>query len=145
MKAASTLTIVFATVGLCLSQQQSPPVQAQLAHFHHVHINAVDPEASIRFYTTRFNSERAKLGGTIDAVWAQRSWLLFNKVSRPAPSEIVSSIYHIDWGAEDMKAEYQHDLPARRALLGVHSGGFWHRSRHARRDRVRSLRSMKNL
>jgi catechol 2,3-dioxygenase-like lactoylglutathione lyase family enzyme len=103
--------ILFATVALCFSQQQgSPPAQAQLAHFHHVHINAIDPEASIRFYTSHFNSERVKLGGTIDAVWAQKSWLLLNKVNRPAPSEVVSSIYHIGWGAEDMKTEYQRQL-----------------------------------
>jgi hypothetical protein len=68
-----------ASVSLCLcvySDQQAIPI-TQLAHFHHVHINAIDPEASIRFYTSHFNSERVKLGGTIDAVWAQKSWLLY--------------------------------------------------------------------
>jgi hypothetical protein len=74
--------LVCALVPLCLcvsvfsSDQQAIPI-TQLAHFHHVHINAIDPEASIRFYTSHFNSERVKLGGTIDAVWAQKSWLLY--------------------------------------------------------------------
>jgi hypothetical protein len=53
-----------------LSSSPQAPTQAPLAHFHHVHINAMDPEASIRFYTSHFNAERAKLGGTIDAVWS---------------------------------------------------------------------------
>jgi hypothetical protein len=84
MKATIKIMIAFPAVALCLTQQQqSPPAQAQLAHFHHVHINAIDPEASIRFYTSHFNSERVKLEGTIDAVWAQKSWLLLNKVNRP--------------------------------------------------------------
>jgi len=88
MKATIKIMIAFPAVALCLAQQQqSPPAQAQLAHFHHVHINAIDPVASISFYTSHFNSERVKLGGTIDAVWAQKSWLLLNKVNRPAPSE----------------------------------------------------------
>ena len=39
-----------------------------------------------------------------DAVWTQKSWLLFTKVKHPPPHEIVSALFHIGWGAEDMKA-----------------------------------------
>jgi catechol 2,3-dioxygenase-like lactoylglutathione lyase family enzyme len=45
-----------------------------------------------------------------DAVWAQRSWLLFTKVNAPPKSEVTSTIWHIGWGAEDMRATYQKHL-----------------------------------
>ncbi len=79
----------------------------QLAHFHHLHLNSTDPEAAIKFYTTHFDCERAKFGGAMDAVRSQNSWILFNQVDQPPPSEIVSALYHFGWGAEDMKAAYE--------------------------------------
>jgi len=43
----------------------------QLAHFDHVHLNVTDPAAAIEFYTSKFDSEKAKFGMS-DAVWAQK-------------------------------------------------------------------------
>ena len=80
------------------------------AHFHHLHLNATDPAADIQFYTTKFEAERAKFAGAIDAVWADKAWILFNKVSSPPVSDITSTIWHFGWGAEDMKATYQKQL-----------------------------------
>jgi catechol 2,3-dioxygenase-like lactoylglutathione lyase family enzyme len=73
-------------------------------------LNSTDPDAAIRFYAKHFNAEPAKFGGNMPALWTQKSWVLFNKVSQPPPPEILSSLYHIGWGAEDMKAEYQRQL-----------------------------------
>lgn len=84
--------------------------EAPLARLHHVHLNVTDPKGSIDFYTSKFDSEKAKFAGAVDAVWAQKSWLLFTKVAKPAPSEIFSTIWHIGWGAEDMQKEYQRQL-----------------------------------
>ena len=80
------------------------------AHFHHVHINSTDPAKSIEFYTSKFDCEKAKFAGKVDAVWAQKSWLLFTKVAEAPPWELISAIWHIGWGAEDMKATYQKQL-----------------------------------
>jgi catechol 2,3-dioxygenase-like lactoylglutathione lyase family enzyme len=66
-----------------------------------------DPQAAIDFYTSRFAAEKAKFAGLADGVWAQKSWLLFTKVNAPPPSEIVSTIWHIGWGAEDMPKEIE--------------------------------------
>ncbi len=82
----------------------------QLAHFHHLHFNSVDPAAAIDFYTTRFNGEKAKFGGKVDAVQAGKFWLLFNKVRQPPPSDIVASLYHLGWSEKDIKAAYRHQL-----------------------------------
>ncbi len=82
----------------------------QLAHFHHVHLNVTDPAAAIAFYTSKFDCEKASFAGTQDAVWAQKSWLLFTKVATPPKSEITSTIWHIGWGAEDVPATYRKQL-----------------------------------
>ncbi len=98
-------------VALLAQSQQPPAAPAQpLAHFHHLHLNSTDPKAAIDFYTSHFDCEKAKLAGVVDAVWAQKSWILFNKVSQPPPSDIVSALYHFGWGAEDMKATYQQQV-----------------------------------
>lgn len=80
------------------------------AHFHHLHLNATDPKADIDFYTTKFDAEKASFKGLIDAVWAQKSWMLFQKTAAAPPGEVVSTIWHFGWGAEDMKATYQKQL-----------------------------------
>jgi catechol 2,3-dioxygenase-like lactoylglutathione lyase family enzyme len=81
------------------------------AHWHHVHINATDPTASVAFYTATFDCEKARYRGRADAVWAQKSWLLFDEVKQAPPSGILSPIWHIGWGAEDMRETY-HTLAA---------------------------------
>ena len=85
---------------------QTPP----LAHFHHVHLNATDPPAAIEFYTSKFKARRESFAGLGDAVWTGDSWLLFTKVNSSPPSELLSGIWHIGWGAEDMQSTYQQQL-----------------------------------
>jgi len=86
-------------------QANSPEI-----HFHHLHLNTLDPKAAIDFYTSKFECEKARFAGEEDAVWAQKSWLLFNKVDRPPAWELTSAIWHFGWGAEDMKATYDKQL-----------------------------------
>ena len=83
---------------------------AQSAHFHHIHLNTTDPAKAIDFYTAKFDCEKAKFAGVMDAVKAQDVWLLFTKVAEAPPWELVSPIWHIGWGAENMKATYQKQL-----------------------------------
>ena len=90
---------------LLLALQQTP-----VAHFHHLHLNSTDPAAAIEFYTSKFDCEKGRFAGAIDAVWAQKSWLLFNKVASAPPWELTAAIWHFGWGAEDMKTTYQKQL-----------------------------------
>ena len=92
-----------------MAQTPAPPPEP-LAHFHHIHLNVTDPQAAIDFYTTHFDCEKGKFAGALDAVWAQKSWILFTKVNSAPPAEILSTIWHMGWGAENMPKEYQHQL-----------------------------------
>jgi catechol 2,3-dioxygenase-like lactoylglutathione lyase family enzyme len=110
--------VLAASVAMLAHQPAAPtPAREPLAHFHHVHLNSTDPEAAIAYYTKHFASERAQFTGSADkgdkgipAVWTQKSWVLFDKVKQAPPSAVVSSIYHMGWGAEDMKAESRRQL-----------------------------------
>jgi len=99
------ITSVAAGMALLVAQQPGN-LPAQLAHFHHIHLNAADPEASLKFYSTRFNGKRGKLNNVVEGIWASHLWLLFNKADRPAPHDIVSSLYHLGWGAPDGRVAY---------------------------------------
>jgi catechol 2,3-dioxygenase-like lactoylglutathione lyase family enzyme len=98
------------------SQEQPPARSAETqpafapGHFHHLHLNSTDPASAIDFYTSKFDCEKGRFAGVRDAVWAQKSWLLFDKVGAPPPWELTSAIWHFGWGAEDMKAAYQKQL-----------------------------------
>jgi catechol 2,3-dioxygenase-like lactoylglutathione lyase family enzyme len=106
-----TISILLIASLMAMPQQPSQqPPQVQLAHFHHLHLNATDPDAAIEFYAKHFDSEKGKFGGTMNALWTQKSWILFNHVKQPPQSDVVSAVYHMGWGAEDMKAEYQRQL-----------------------------------
>ncbi len=91
---------------------QAPASGLQLpeSHFHHLHLNATDPAAAIDFYTSKFDSEKARFAGLLDGVWAQKSWMLFTKVSQPPIWHLTSAVWHFGWGAEDMKATYEKQL-----------------------------------
>lgn len=104
-----TLSFLVCGFGLTSTQDAQSPATptANEAHFHHLHLNTLDPKAAIEFYTSRFDSEKARFAGLLDGVWAQKSWILFSKVQTPPISDLTSSIWHFGWGAENMKAEYE--------------------------------------
>ena len=99
---------------LPVSARQSPATPPAF-RFHHVHLNTVSARNAIDFYARHFNVERAALG-RVPALRAQGKWLLFNEV-RSAPAwPVVSSLYHIGWGAPDMKATFQQLLDGKVAF-----------------------------
>jgi catechol 2,3-dioxygenase-like lactoylglutathione lyase family enzyme len=77
------------------------------AHFHHVRLNVTDVDKSIRFYARVFGAVPVKFQGVADALFTERSFILFNQVSQPPPSDLTSAIWHIGWGGVDVKSEYE--------------------------------------
>ncbi|MEW6127470.1 MAG: VOC family protein [Acidobacteriota bacterium] len=92
--------------------QETKPAAPQFpeSHFHHLHLNVLDPKANIDFYTSKFDCEKGRFAGLLDAVWAQKSWVLFTKVNEAPKSDLNSAVWHFGWGAEDMKATYEKQL-----------------------------------
>jgi catechol 2,3-dioxygenase-like lactoylglutathione lyase family enzyme len=78
----------------------------ELLGFHHVHLRAVDPDASYKWYLAQFGGERMPLKGRLDAIrypGAPYVWLLITKgENRPSRG---SAIDHIGWRAIKLDAK----------------------------------------
>ena len=81
--------------------------QRESAHFHHVHLNVTDPRETLRFYQFMFGAIQMRFRGAADALFTERSFILFNEVGEPPPSELASGIWHIGWGSVDVPNEYR--------------------------------------
>jgi catechol 2,3-dioxygenase-like lactoylglutathione lyase family enzyme len=76
------------------------------ARWHHIHFNSTDPARAIQYYTKHFDAKPARFAGLMDAVWTQKSWLLFSKVNATPSTAHDTAIWHVGWGAPDPKAEF---------------------------------------
>jgi catechol 2,3-dioxygenase-like lactoylglutathione lyase family enzyme len=76
--------------------------------FHHLHLNSVDPEAAIDFYTRQFPStSKGNWGGHAALFSPNDVILLFDKVDRPPASQPQSAIWHFGWHVTDSQAAVQ--------------------------------------
>ena len=73
--------------------------------FHHLHLNSVDPDAAIDFYTRLFPTTRKAEWGGIAALQSPNDVLvLFDKVDGPPPTRPQSAIWHFGWHVQDSQA-----------------------------------------
>src|SRR6266852_1752617 len=73
--------------------------------FHHLHLNSVDPDAAIEFYTRLFPSTKKASWGGIAALESPNDVLvLFDKVAAPPPTRPQSAIWHFGWHVADSQA-----------------------------------------
>lgn len=72
--------------------------------FHHLHLNSVDPERAIDFYTRRFPTTGKTSWGGYAALRSPNNVLvLFTKVAEPPTSEPQSAIWHFGWHVTDAR------------------------------------------
>jgi catechol 2,3-dioxygenase-like lactoylglutathione lyase family enzyme len=81
--------------------------EVEPAHFHHVLLNSVDPAKSIQFYRRVFGATPIRFRGVSDALFTEKSFILFQKVDSPPDSKLNTGIWHIGWGGVDVKNEYE--------------------------------------
>jgi catechol 2,3-dioxygenase-like lactoylglutathione lyase family enzyme len=73
--------------------------------FHHLHLNSVDPDAAIAWYTRQFPcTSKSEWGGHKALRSDNNVLILFNKVDKPAPQEPQSAIWHFGWHVRDSQA-----------------------------------------
>jgi catechol 2,3-dioxygenase-like lactoylglutathione lyase family enzyme len=72
--------------------------------FHHLHLNSVDPDAAIGFYTRQFPSTSKGSWGGLPALLSPNNvMLLFNTVARPPAMSKPSAIWHFGWHVPDVR------------------------------------------
>ena len=103
------LAFVFSTGRLVLGLQHEAPVSP--AHFHHLHLNSVNPSAAVEYYANAFSSvTQASLEGFAGFRTTSRLssrlgnvYVLFTKVDAPPPTQPQSAIWHFGWNTPDSR------------------------------------------
>lgn len=93
--------------------------------FHHLHLNSMDPDAAIDFYTRRFASaSRTTWGGAPALHSATNVLILFTKVDAPPKTAPQTAIWHFGWHVPDTQATKERFLAQRPdvTLLPLYTG-----------------------
>ena len=77
--------------------------------FHHLHLNSVDPDAAIDWYTRQFPSCTKGAWGGFPALLSPNNvpntaMVLFTRVAVPPPTAPQSAIWHFGWHVTDVRS-----------------------------------------
>src|ERR1700716_3807391 len=76
--------------------------------FHHLHLNSVDPDAAIDFYTQQFaTTSRTTWGGFPALDSPNRVLILFTQVATPPAVSPQTALWHFGWHAVDSRASLE--------------------------------------
>ena len=88
----------------------------ELVHFHHVHLNSINPKAAADYYLRPYPSTTARTTfNGYEAIKTGNVYLLFTKVAAPPKIEFFSSqdfIWHFGWNTSDSQ-KYDQDFRAK--------------------------------
>src|SRR5580698_11677223 len=79
------------------TQPRDPNGSLPTPGFHHLHLNSVNPDAAIDFYTKQFPSTSKTTVAGFPALKAGKVYVLFTKVSEPPATEPQTAIWHFGW------------------------------------------------
>ena len=76
--------------------------------FHHLHLNSVDPDAAVEFYTRQFSSTAKASWGGLPAVQSPNNVLiLFTPVATAPATSPQTAIWHFGWHVTDSRASLE--------------------------------------
>src|SRR5437870_5390659 len=107
MKHFAWILLLVVSVGLTVDAQDRPASAVEPLHFHHVHLNSVNPAAAADYYPKPFaeSAKKTTFNG-LDAVKTGNVYLLFTKVSTPPQNELTgpqTSVWHFGWNTTDSR------------------------------------------
>jgi hypothetical protein len=87
------------------AQTQAPAIEP--LHFHHVHLNSVNPAAAAAYYPKAFTKTavQTKFNG-YDAVKTGNVYILFTKVATPPKNELTgpqTAVWHFGWNTPNSR------------------------------------------
>jgi hypothetical protein len=86
---------------------QGAPTTVEPLHFHHVHLNAVNPTAAAEYYPKPFALSATKTTyNGFEAVKTGNVYLLFTKVATTPQNELTgpqTSVWHFGWNTPDSR------------------------------------------
>ena len=91
--------------------------------FHHLHLNSINPDAAIDFYTKAFPSTSPTTFEGQPALASPNNVLvLFNKVATPPPTQPRTAFWHFGWHVTDVRAALERFLKLNFPLLPLYTG-----------------------
>src|SRR5712691_1676493 len=102
-----TATIVAIGLAVLVGRAQAPAPAVEPMHFHHVHLNAVNPAAAAAYYPKPFAESATKTTvNGYEAVKTGNVYLLFTKVATTPQNELTgpqTSVWHFGWNTPDSR------------------------------------------
>jgi catechol 2,3-dioxygenase-like lactoylglutathione lyase family enzyme len=107
MKLIARVALAVAALSLTVRAQQPPALTVEPLHFHHVHLNSMNPAAAAAYYTKPFAKTATKTTfNGFDAVKTGNIYILFTKVNTPPTNELTgpqTSVWHFGWNTPDSR------------------------------------------
>jgi catechol 2,3-dioxygenase-like lactoylglutathione lyase family enzyme len=117
---AVVLTLIAVSLQLPAIGSQSPLAAPT---FHHLHLNSVNPEAAVEFYTKAFPStSKGTFAGQPALSSPNNVWVLFNKVAAPPATEPQTAFWHFGWHVTDVRATLDRYLKQNITLVPLYTG-----------------------
>jgi catechol 2,3-dioxygenase-like lactoylglutathione lyase family enzyme len=80
----------------------------QAPGFHHLHLNSVDPDAAVDFYTKQFpTTAKARWGGLPALTSPNNVLVLFTKVATAPATSPQTALWHFGWHVTDTRASLE--------------------------------------
>jgi hypothetical protein len=100
--------VLVAVAGLAtIRAQESPAAKVEPMHFHHVHLNSMNPAAAAAYYPKPFAESATKTTfNGFEAVKTGNLYILFTKVSTPPQNELTgpqTSVWHFGWNTPNSR------------------------------------------
>ncbi len=91
--------------------------------FHHLHLNSVNPDTAIDFYTKLFpTTSKTTFAGQPALHSPNNVLLLFNKVTAPPPTQPQTAFWHFGWHVTDVHQSIQAFVERGATLLPLYTG-----------------------
>lgn len=104
--AAAGIALLSSYVTAAAQTPAAPPAVEPL-HFHHVHLNSIDPKAAAAYYPRPFaQSATASTFNGFEAVKTGNIYLLFTRVAAPPEYELTgpqTSVWHFGWNTPNSR------------------------------------------
>jgi len=103
----ASLLILTAVAAVLSVEAQSPATSIEPLHFHHVHLNSVNPKAAAEYYPKAFALSATKTTyNGFEAVKTGNVYLLWTKVDTPPQNELTgpqTSVWHFGWNTPNSR------------------------------------------
>ena len=110
-------------VALSVFGQPDPASRLPVPGFHHLHLNSVNPDAAIDFYTRAFPSTSKTTFAGQPALRSPNNVLvLFNKAAAPPATEPQTAFWHFGWHVTDVRAALDRFLKLNVTLVPLYTG-----------------------